>query len=70
MSAVDESRLSGIKPKEFVHHISFRLNDADATLASDLRNTFPNNTWAETFRWVMQDPVIVDRIKSRIRGER
>lgn len=67
---VDDATLSGIKEREFVHHVTFRLNDKDATLAADLRATFPRNTWAETYRWVMNDPVIVERIKARIRGER
>jgi hypothetical protein len=68
--SVDDAALTGIRSKEYVHHVTFRLNDHDAALAADLRSTFPNNTWAETYRWVMNDPVIVERIKQRIRGER
>ena len=61
------TRLPG---RKYIHHVSFRLNDTDAVLAHDLRMTFEPATFSEAFRWVMSDPVIVERIKARIRGER
>lgn len=67
---IDDASLSGIKPREYVHHVSFRLSDRDAALAADLRSTFPNNTWAETYRWLMSNPEVIAIIHRRIRGER
>jgi hypothetical protein len=52
------------------HHVSFRLTDAEANFASDLRATFPDNTWAETFRWLLHDEVTAARIRERITGAR
>lgn len=65
-----EQNLSGIRPPEYIHHVSFRLNDEQGALAADLRSTFPNHTWGEAYRWLMSQPETVAAIKQRIRGER
>lgn len=65
-----DADLSGIRPAKYVHNISFRVDDTQATLAADLRSTFPQGSWAEVGRWLLSEPEVVAAIHKRIRGER
>ena len=60
---------SGIRPQEFIHHVSFRLNDEQFIAAEALRATFPGNSWAEAFRWIFDSPEGRELIRRRVAGE-
>lgn len=60
---------SGVRPQEFIHHVSFRLNDEQFIAAEALRATFPGNSWAEAFRWIFDSPEGRELIRRRVAGE-
>lgn len=53
---------------KLLHTVAFRVDDQGLTRLHALRATFPGNQWSECFRWLLDDPVVADRIKARIRA--
>lgn len=60
---------SGVRPQQFIHHVSFRLDDDQIIAAEALRATFPGNSWAEAFRWIFDSPEGRELIRKRVAGE-
>jgi hypothetical protein len=56
------------RPLRYAHPISFKLDDDQIERALALRSTFPTNTWAEAFRWLIDDDQVADVIARRVRG--
>lgn len=47
------------------HHVTFRLDDEQFQTAMALRNTFPNRTWAEAFRFLLGHPQVQEIVNQR-----
>ena len=58
-----------MRPAEYVHNISFRLNDNQIVAAEALRATFDPPSWSETFRWLFDSDEGRDLIRRRVAGE-
>lgn len=54
------------KPAEFVHNISFRLNDEQLIRADAFRSTFDVPSWAEAFRWLFDSEEGRELIQKRM----
>lgn len=48
------------------HHVTFRLDDEQFQTAMALRNTFPNRTWAEAFRYLLDHPSVLEIVDARV----
>jgi hypothetical protein len=57
------------KPSEWVHPISFRVNDDQYMVAESLRATFDPPTHTEAFRWFLCSDEGRELIAKRVRGE-
>jgi hypothetical protein len=52
----------------FPHTIAFRVNDRQAEVAASLRSVC-GGTFAEAFRWLLDDAEVAKLISARVRGE-
>lgn len=50
----------------YPHPVSFRLDDTQIERVLALRASFDSNTWSEAFRWLLADPVVVERIAEKV----
>ena len=55
--------------RSYTHVLSFRITAAEHRSLQRLRATFPEAQWGETFRWLLQDPTVVDVINERLEKE-
>lgn len=60
---------SGVRPSKFIHHVTFRLDDEQIVAAEAFRATFPENSWAEAFRWIFDSDAGRELIRRRVSGE-
>lgn len=60
---------SSNRTQEWIHPISFRVNDDQFVVADALRATFHPPTFTEAFRWLLDSPEGRELIGRRVRGE-
>jgi hypothetical protein len=53
-------------PARYTQSISFRLTSEQAVVYDALRATFEDFSWAAVGRWMIEDEVILGRIKQRL----
>lgn len=61
--------IQGNRPQEWIHPISFRVNDEQIVVAEALRATFNPPTYTMAFRWLLDSPEGRELIARRVRGE-
>lgn len=49
----------------YTNHVTFRLDDEQFQTAMALRNTFPNETWGEAFRFLLGHPQVIEIVNQR-----
>lgn len=50
------------------HPLAFRPTQDEIQMLAALRATLPSDTWQETIRWVLNQPVVREVILDRIRS--
>jgi hypothetical protein len=48
------------------HHVSFRTSAAQHLKLMKLKATFPDMTWGESFRWLLEEPAVKEVIERRL----
>jgi hypothetical protein len=55
--------------RTYTHVIAFRTTAAEHRKLQALRSTFPEMGWGEMFRWLMEQPSVVEAVAERIAAE-